>query len=109
MAREALSARYDGEALGVDEAALCEWLSAFIGGGSDLDVPVAELPRMYAQIGAPPGVTDLVLVTDARCRIGADLRDRFLVWKQLARARVIALVVGVIIIAAVPWFSTGFL
>lgn len=77
-----------------DEAALCEWLSAFIGGGSDLDVPVAELPRMYTQIGAPPGVTDLVIVTDARCRIGADLRDRFLAWKQLVRARVVALVVG---------------
>ena len=75
-----------------NESALCDWLSAFIGGGSDLDVPIEELPRMYQEIGAPPGVTDVVLVTDARCRITAALRDRFLAWKQSARARVVSLV-----------------
>ena len=77
-----------------DESALCDWLSAFIGGGSDLDVPISELPRMFAEIGAPAGVTDLVMVTDAKCRIGMDLRDRFLAWKQLAKARVVSLVIG---------------
>jgi uncharacterized protein with von Willebrand factor type A (vWA) domain len=75
-----------------DEAALCDWLSAFIGQGSDLDVPIEELPRMYAEIGAPAGVTDVVMVTDARCRIGADLRARFLAWKKSAQTRVISLV-----------------
>ena len=39
-----------------NESALCDWLSAFIGGGSDLDVPINELPRMYREIVAPPGV-----------------------------------------------------
>jgi uncharacterized protein with von Willebrand factor type A (vWA) domain len=77
-----------------NESALCDWLSAFIGGGSDLDVPIEELPRMYKEIGAPPGVTDLVMVTDARCRIPADLRDRFLVWKQAVRVRVTSLILN---------------
>jgi len=76
-----------------NETALCDWLSAFIGHGSDLDLPIEEMPRMYKEIGAPPGVTDLIFLTDARARIPADLRDRFLAWKQLARARVIALVI----------------
>jgi uncharacterized protein with von Willebrand factor type A (vWA) domain len=75
-----------------DEAALCGWLSAFIGRGSELDLPIAELPRMYEEIGAPAGVTDLVMVTDAQCRIPPDLRARFLAWKQSARARVISMV-----------------
>ncbi len=76
-----------------DETALCDWLSAFIGHGSDLDLPIEEMPRMYKEIGAPPGVTDVVMVTDARARIPADLRDRFLAWKQAAKARVVALVI----------------
>ena len=76
-----------------DENALCDWLSAFIGGGSDLDLPIEELPRMYREIGAPAGVTDLVMVTDARCRIPPALRNRFVAWKQTARVRAVALVV----------------
>jgi uncharacterized protein with von Willebrand factor type A (vWA) domain len=77
-----------------DETALCDWLSEFIGGGSELDLPIEELPRMYRQIGAPAGVTDVVMVTDARCRIPAELRERFLAWKQTAKACVITLVIG---------------
>src|SRR5262249_14860190 len=75
-----------------DEARLADWLSAFIGHGSDLDVPVRELPRMYAELKAPPGVTDVVLVTDAICRIPAQIRDRFCAWKLAAQVRAIALV-----------------
>ena len=75
-----------------DEGELCDWLSAFIGGGSDLDVPIEELPRMYREIGAPPGVTDVVMVTDARVRIPTELRERFCAWKKAARARVVSLV-----------------
>src|SRR3954468_13909482 len=75
-----------------DEAGLGDLLAAFICRGSDLDLPIAELPRMYRELGAPPGVTDVVMVTDAQCRIGADLGARFLAWEQQARARVLALV-----------------
>ncbi|VTU00876.1 Marine sediment metagenome DNA, contig: S01H1_S27396 (Fragment) OS=marine sediment metagenome GN=S01H1_64016 PE=4 SV=1: VWA_2 [Gemmataceae bacterium] len=77
-----------------DEGRLCDWLAAFIGRGSDLDVPVAELPRMYREVGAPVGVTDLVIVTDALCRIPAALRESFLAWRRAARVRAVALVVG---------------
>jgi uncharacterized protein with von Willebrand factor type A (vWA) domain len=76
-----------------DESAVCDWLSAFIGRGSDLDVPVNEMPRMYKEIGAPAGVTDVVFLTDAQARIPADARDRFLAWKHAVRARVITLVI----------------
>ncbi len=76
-----------------NEAALCDWLSAFIGRGSELDLPIRELPRMYTEIGAPSGATDVIFVTDARARIPVDLRDRFLAWKKSVTARVVSLVI----------------
>lgn len=76
-----------------DETALADWLTAFIGHGSDLDVPVRELPRMYADTKAPAGVTDVILVTDAQCSIPEDVRQSFLAWKSSAQVRAIALVV----------------
>jgi uncharacterized protein with von Willebrand factor type A (vWA) domain len=77
-----------------NESALCDWLAAFIGGGSELDLPIEELPRMYGEIGAPVGITDLVMITDARCRLPTELRDRFLDWRRAAYVRAVALVVG---------------
>ena len=76
-----------------DEAGLLDWLAAFIGRGSEIDVPVRELPRMFAELKAPPGVTDVVFVTDARCRVPAEVREVFLAWKRSARARLVTLVV----------------
>ncbi|HEY1377755.1 MAG TPA: hypothetical protein VGF55_13230 [Gemmataceae bacterium] len=77
-----------------DEAALMDWLSEFIGRGSDLDVPVRELPRYYEELQAPRGVTDVLFLTDAKCRIPADVRDGFLGWKRAATARLISLVIA---------------
>ncbi len=77
-----------------DEAKLLDWLGAFLGKGSDLDVPVRELPRMYAELRAPAGVTDVIFVTDAVCRLTADVRGPFLAWKKAARARLLTLVLN---------------
>jgi uncharacterized protein with von Willebrand factor type A (vWA) domain len=76
-----------------DEAALMDWLGEFIGGGSHIDVPVREMPRMYGQLRAPEGKTDVLFVTDALCRIPEDVQARFLAWKRQARARLITLVI----------------
>lgn len=77
-----------------DEGRLLDWLAAFLGRGSDLDVPVRELPRLYRELNAPPGITDVVFVTDAVCRLPAGVRDAFLAWKRQARARLITLVLN---------------
>ena len=76
-----------------DESKLADWLSAFIGHGSDVDVPVREMPRMYRELKAPTGVTDLVFVTDARCRLPAEVQNHFLEWKRDAQARLVTLVI----------------
>ena len=75
-----------------DEAALCEWLVGFIGGGSDVDVPIVELPRMYAELRPPVGQTDVIMITDAICSLPASLAERFNAWKREVRARVISLI-----------------
>ena len=75
-----------------DESALCDWLSAFIGHGSSLDLPIQEMPDYYHRLGAPAGVTDLIFVTDAQARIPDELREEFVDWKKSARVRVISLV-----------------
>jgi len=75
-----------------DEVALMDWLAEFLGCGSDLDVPVREMPDYY-QLGAPVGKTDVIFVTDAICSIPAKLREQFLAWKRQVQARLITLVI----------------
>ena len=76
-----------------DEAAVMDWLDAFIGRGSLLDVPVQELPGYYKRLGAPAGKTDVILITDAICSIPTSLQQQFLSWKQSVQARVISLII----------------
>ena len=77
-----------------DETALMDWLAEFIGRGSNLDVPVREMPRYYEELHAPVGVTDVVFITDALCRIAPILVKQFNAWKQEVQARLITLVIG---------------
>jgi uncharacterized protein with von Willebrand factor type A (vWA) domain len=77
-----------------DEAALLDWLAAFIGRGSTLDVPVREMPRIYRDLRAPAGETDVLFVTDCRCTIPAPVRDAFVEWKSSVQARLLTLVLG---------------
>ena len=51
------------------------------------------MPRIYRELKAPAGRTDVVFLTDAICRLPADVRAAFLAWKAEARARLITLVI----------------
>lgn len=77
-----------------DELALCEWLAEFISYGSDLDVPIFEMPGYYAALGAPRGKTDVLFITDAVCVIPADGVASFNAWKREVGAKVSGLIVG---------------
>jgi uncharacterized protein with von Willebrand factor type A (vWA) domain len=52
------------------------------------------MPRYYSELKAPAGKTDVLFVTDARCRLPGDVRDTFLAWKREVKARLVTLVVG---------------
>jgi uncharacterized protein with von Willebrand factor type A (vWA) domain len=78
-----------------DEAALLDWLTQFIGRGSDLDVPLRELPKYHAErLGAPRGKTDIVLVTDGIVRVDEGLKQGFLSWKAQSKAKLYTLLIG---------------
>ena len=76
-----------------DEGKLMDWLTAFIGGGSNMDVPVRELPEYWKRLGAQ-GKTDVFMVTDAICDIPSSVQAAFLAWKKQAKAKVYTLVVS---------------
>jgi uncharacterized protein with von Willebrand factor type A (vWA) domain len=76
-----------------DEVALMDWLEAFIGMGSDLDVPVREMPNFYESLNAPKGKTDLIFLTDAACNISGKLAKIFIDWKRSVQAKLITLVI----------------
>jgi uncharacterized protein with von Willebrand factor type A (vWA) domain len=78
-----------------DENALADWLTAFLGGGTTCDVPLVELPNRYwKELACPPGITDILCVTDAILRVPAVVKDNFLRWKAQVKARMISLIIN---------------
>lgn len=73
---------------------LMGWLESFLGGGSELDVPVREMPEFFERLKAPRGKTDLIFLTDAACKIEKPDLENFLRWKKLVGARLISLVLS---------------
>lgn len=77
-----------------NEIALANWLIEFIGAGSILDVPVREMPRIYRELKAPIGATDVIFVTDCQCSIPDEVQETFNAWKKSVQARLLTLVIG---------------
>lgn len=78
-----------------NEEKLLDWLSHFYGGGTDMDVPLVELPtRYWAEAKVPRGKTDVVLITDAICHVPKHMEDLFNAWKLREKVRCIGLVIG---------------
>jgi uncharacterized protein with von Willebrand factor type A (vWA) domain len=77
-----------------NQVQLYEWLEAFLGMGSDQDVPIGEMPAIFTEIGAPVGKTDLIYVTDAELRISEKKTSAFKAWKASVQARLISLVLN---------------
>jgi uncharacterized protein with von Willebrand factor type A (vWA) domain len=77
-----------------NELALADWLMAFLGRGSNLDIPIRELPRMFGELKAPAGDTDVIALTDCCCHIPRDLQENFNSWKRSVQARLITLAIG---------------
>jgi uncharacterized protein with von Willebrand factor type A (vWA) domain len=76
-----------------DQEAVLDWLEGCLGGGSDCDVPVGELPQIYSDIQAPPGKTDVIFVTDAIAYpTDAEIKS-YNEWKMRAKVKTVALVV----------------
>lgn len=78
-----------------DQGKLLDWLTHFFGRGTDMDVPLVELPtRYWKELGAPRGKTDLILITDAICRVPVEMRDNFNSWKEREKVRCISIILN---------------
>lgn len=77
-----------------DELKLFEWLKHFFGGGSNLDLPIREMPDFWQEISPPRGKTDLVFITDAACNFSEREADTFMAWKVEESVRLVSLVIG---------------
>ena len=73
---------------------LLDWAIGFIGGGSDQDLPVREMPAIFEKIGAPLGKTDLIYISDAQLKISVKDAEAFFQWKASVRAKLTSLVIG---------------
>lgn len=73
---------------------LMDWLEHFFGGGTDMDVPLKELPRRWHEQGTPPGRTDIINITDAICRVPEKMGQQFNEWKARVDARYNIILVG---------------
>lgn len=77
-----------------DQTLLIEWLCHFFDGGSDLDVPIEELPSEYwKQINPPKGKTDVLFVTDAICQMSRVQKRAFVEWKQREQVKCYGLII----------------
>lgn len=75
-------------------AALMNWLEHDYSGGTNLDVPLDTLPKQWEKIGAPRGVTDVIIVTDAQVDVPEELEKSFMAWKLKEKAKLITLVIN---------------
>jgi uncharacterized protein with von Willebrand factor type A (vWA) domain len=77
-----------------NEEELFAWCVNFFSGGSNLDVPIRELPEYYKRMNAPTGKTDIVLITDAACHLPPAVADEFVAWKKSVGASVVGIILG---------------
>ena len=66
-----------------DEEKLIKWVMEPASGGTDLDVPIKQLPEVYwKEFNCPRGVSDIIFVTDAIVKCPKKMGDNFLAWKK---------------------------
>lgn len=81
-----------------DEEQVIDWLAHFYGGGTNLDVPIRELPQVYwkdfLKQGMPRGKTDVIMITDAVVRCSESDAMQFNAWKAAEQVTTFGLVLN---------------
>lgn len=79
-----------------NEVALMDWLEHFYGNGTDMDVPLYEVPKWWPEFianGMSRGKTDIIMITDAACNVSPEFRDFFNNFKKEEHVKLTAMVV----------------
>lgn len=79
-----------------DETKILDWLEHFFGCGTDMDVPMKELPEVYwpkiIDAGAQRGKTDIVIITDGIVNMPEKIEKRFVEWKKAENVKLYSIV-----------------
>jgi Mg-chelatase subunit ChlD len=75
-----------------DQQALLTWIPHFFSGGTE--PVIGDLPRIYEQIGAQKGKTDITVITDGEVYIPGGQIEPFNAWRKEVGARVTTLSVA---------------
>jgi len=73
---------------------LLEWLAHFYGGGTDMDVPLNELPAKWDSLGTPKGRTDIIQITDCCCHVPEATAKSFNKFKEEREVKMTTIVIG---------------
>lgn len=77
------------------ELEVLDWVEHFYGGGTDMDIPLKEIPgRYYQEMGCPKGRTDLIIITDAICHIPEAMEQSFNKWRKETPCKVYSFILG---------------
>ena len=77
-----------------DTDALLDWLEHFYDGGTDMDVPLVELPSKWSELGCPVGKTDIIQITDAKVEAPEKVINNFNKWKLANQVKMNTIVIG---------------
>lgn len=78
-----------------DSVKFMDWLTHFYSGGTTLDVPLEQLPKVYwPEFNAPKGKTDVVIITDAYVDCPQKMADQFNAWKAEEKVRCYGIIIG---------------
>jgi uncharacterized protein with von Willebrand factor type A (vWA) domain len=69
------------------------WLEGFLGGGTS--IPVKEVPKLYEEMGAPKGKTDLICITDGDVpAVPPAAMAEFKAWRTKAECKFIGITIA---------------
>jgi uncharacterized protein with von Willebrand factor type A (vWA) domain len=71
-----------------------DWLEHFYSGGTNRDIPTAELPELWPGLKCPEGKTDIISVTDALVLLSTAEVRRFNQWRARINAAYYTIVLG---------------
>ncbi len=75
-----------------EPAGLVTWLEHFYGGGTDLEVPLMDIPNQWSK--CPKGRTDMVIITDGMVDLPMKMKENFLEFKKREKVKLTTIVVG---------------
>jgi len=77
---------------GWNQIDLIDWLSQFFSGGTDIGIPLEQLPKQWKQLGCPAGKTDMILLTDDEVNLTPEIVESFNAWKEDNEVRLYSMI-----------------